>query len=141
MDNNDPIQQSNLVTDDAVDAMSGAPTPATQNAVEPPAPQPAPPEPVAQTTQAAASEDVQDSDLDAIKKSALDELQPLLQHVEQSPEERYETVMMMIRTNDDPNLISQAYEAAREITDERARANAFLNIVSEIEYLKSKASN
>ena len=81
------------------------------------------------------------SELDAIKKSALDELQPLIEHVEQSPEERYETVMMMIRSNDDPSLVSQAYEAAKGIENEKARANALLNIVSEIEYLKSKTNS
>lgn len=142
MDNNDPIQQSNLVTDDAVNAMNGAQAPAGQDTAEPQAPPSTPPDPVSETAPTPTpTTAAPDNDLDAIKKNALDELQPLLQHVEQSPEERYETVMMMIRTNDDANLISQAYEAAREITDERARANALLNIVSEIEYLKSKANN
>lgn len=148
MDNNDPIQQSNLVTDDAVNAMDGTPTPTGQSpampqqVAEPQTPSPAP-EPATDPAPAPDPAPVapQDSDLDVVKKNALDELQPLLQHVEQSPEERYETVMMMIRANDDPSLISQAYEAAHGIADERTRANALLNIVSEIEYLKSKANS
>lgn len=76
--------------------------------------------------------------LDDIKRNALEELRPLIEHIEQSPEERFETVMMMIRSNDDPKLIAAAYEAAKGIEDEKIRASAFLNIVSEIEYLKSK---
>lgn len=79
-------------------------------------------------------------ELEDIKRSALEELKPLIEHVEQSPEERFETVMMMIRSNDDPKLIPTAYEAAKGIENEKTRASALLNIVSEIEYLKSKAS-
>jgi len=141
---NDQIQQANLVSDDAVATMTDTPQPEVVQPVQPasdpaanttsePAPDPAPVEPTSQPTTSDFSE------LDDIKKSALDELQPLIKHVEQSPEERFETVMMMIRSNDDPSLISQAYEAAKGIEDEKTRANALLNIVSEIEYLKSKA--
>ena len=79
------------------------------------------------------------TELDDIKRSALNELKPLIEHVEQEPEERFETIMMMIRSNDDPKLIPKAYEAAKGIDDEKKRASALLNIVSEIEYLKSKA--
>jgi hypothetical protein len=149
MDNNDPIQQSNLVTDDAVDAMGGAPAPIGQPPAAPaepsqpvePAAAPAP-DPMPISEPAPVAEPAQDTgDLDVIKKNALDELQPLLKHVEQSPEERYETIMMMIRTNDDASLIGQAYDAAKEISDERDRASALLNIVSEIEYLKSKTNS
>ena len=154
MDNNDPIQSSNLVTDDAAAAMSDTPTvepqvvqPEPAVAPEPasvdPMPEPVPaPDPVPSPAPTVDPVPSGPSDeLDSIKKNALDELQPLLKHVEQSPEERYETVMMMIRTNDDASLIGQAYEAAKEISDERDRANALLNIVSEIEYLKSKTNS
>jgi len=140
---NDQIQQTNLVSDDAVAAITDtgqtipdpvSDTPASPEPTPPATPDPAPAEPIPQP--------ISDfSELDKIKKSALDELQPLIEHVEQSPEERYETVMMMIRSNDDPSLISQAYEAAKGIEDEKTRANALLNIVSEIEYLKSKQTN
>ncbi len=156
---NDQIQQTNLVTDDAVATMPDAPQPEalqpetpvtattpvdTQQSTEPPASEPTqpPPTPDQATAPSSTTTPASDlSDLDDIKKKALDELQPLIEHVEQSPEERYETVMMMIRSNDDPNLISQAYEAAKGIKNEKARANALLNIVSEIEYLKSKQNS
>ncbi len=157
---NDQIQQTNLVSDDAAAAMTddahteivqpqqpavaSLPAPTSKPAEEPsqtpttPEPTAIPkPEPEPTATEPASSL----GELDEIKKSALDDLQPLIKHVEQSPEERFETVMMMIRSNDDPSLVSQAYEAAKEIENEKIRANALLNIVSEIEYLKSKAKN
>jgi hypothetical protein len=163
---NDQIQQSNLVSDDAAAAMNDsvqpeiiqpeAPTPPRPPAEPTPAPdlspidppaddQPVdPPEPKVEpeSMPTPAAEPAGDLDgLEDIKKSALDELQPLIEHVEQSPEERFETVMMMIRSKDDPSLVSQAYDAAKEIENEKVRANALLNIVSEIEYLKSKSNS
>lgn len=166
---NDQIHQTNLVSDDAVASMnavaqpeiiqpepSGAvpptepalapdPGPADTPAVDQPQEPVSPaPEPTVEPTPAPSPEPTESSDpngLEDIKKKALDELQPLIEHVEQSPEERFETVMMMIRSKDDPSLVSQAYEAAQGIENEKVRANALLNIVSEIEYLKSKSSN
>ncbi len=161
---NDQIQQTNLVSDDAAAAMNDAVNtqtvqpdiaPVTTEPVDNVVQQPLDPAPVGESSEpapvaepgsvseppATGTSSVDLSELDEIKKSALDELQPLIEHVEQSPEERYETVMMMIRSNDDPSLVSQAYEAAKGIENEKIRANALLNIVSEIEYLKSKQSN
>lgn len=164
---NDKIQQANLVSDDAAAAMNDTTQPEIiqpEPGVTPAAPaEPAPdqqpadapvdqpqesapptPEPAIEsisTTTSTATEPSDPNGLDDIKKSALDELQPLIEHVEQSPEERFETVMMMIRSKDDPSLVSQAYEAAKGIENEKVRANALLNIVSEIEYLKSKSSS
>lgn len=162
---NDQIQQANLVSDDAAAAMSDTaqpeiiqpqapvtPEPAIEPApavdpepVDPPPEEPANPsvpELTVEPTPALATEPAGDLDgLDDIKKNALDELQPLIEHVEQSPEERFETVMMMIRSKDDPSLVNQAYEAAKGIENEKVRANALLNIVSEIEYLKSKSNS
>jgi len=182
MDNGDQIQQTNLVSDDAVAAM-GTPVATTTTPPVPTIAQPqtdsmpvglaanpvmpdsssmnastSPAEPITTTdayqldtpvvgpavtvpTSLSGAPIVSDSlaELDEIKRSALDELQPLIEHVEQSPEERYETIMMMIRSNDDPSLIASAYEATKGIKDEKTRASALLNIVSEIEYLKSKA--
>lgn len=110
-----------------------APTPTPEPATLDPAPF------TATTINDTAVTDASHDELDDIKRNALEELKPLIEHIEQSPEERFETVMMMIRSNDDPKLISSAYEAAKGIDDEKKRASAFLNIVSEIEYLKSKS--
>jgi len=41
---------------------------------------------------------------------------------------------MMIQAADDQSLIKDAYEAAQNINDEKARAQALLDIVNEINY-------
>jgi hypothetical protein len=74
------------------------------------------------------------SALDEIKQQALAQLSPLVSQLDQTPEERYKTIMMMIQASDNQDLITQAYAAAQEITDEKAKAEALLNIVNEINY-------
>ncbi len=69
-----------------------------------------------------------------IKKEALQNLTPLVDHLDQTPEERFKTTMMMIQAADDQSLIQRAYEAANQITDESAKAQALLDIVNEINY-------
>lgn len=115
------------------------PPPVPTTAPEPTSATPASPPAPAFDPLSTAAPIASSDELDDIKRNALEELRPLIEHIEQSPEERFETVMMMIRSNDDPKLIASAYEAAKGIEDEKIRASAFLNIVSEIEYLKSKS--
>lgn len=69
-----------------------------------------------------------------IKQQALQQLTPLVGHLEQTPEEKFRTTMMMIQAADNHELIQVAYEAAQQITDEKARAQALLDIVNEINY-------
>jgi hypothetical protein len=69
-----------------------------------------------------------------IKQQALQQLTPLVGHLEQTPEERFRTTMMMIQASDNHALIQTAYEAAQQITDEKVRAQALLDIVNEINY-------
>lgn len=74
------------------------------------------------------------ADLLDIKQQALQHLSPLLGHLDQSPEEKFRTTMMMIQAADDQTLIKSAYEAAQAISDEKTRAQALLDIVNEINY-------
>lgn len=69
-----------------------------------------------------------------IKQNALQELTPLVGHLEQTPEEQFKTTMMMIQATDDHTLIKSAYDSAKQITDEKARAQALLDVVNEINY-------
>jgi hypothetical protein len=78
------------------------------------------------------------NDLLDIKQKALQELNPLVQHLEQSAEEKFKTTMMMIQASDDQTLIKTAYEEANKITDEKARAQALLDVVNEINYFTQK---
>ena len=79
------------------------------------------------------------NDLLSIKQKALQDLGPLVEHLEGSPEERFETLMMMIRATDDAKLIEPAHQAALGITDEQKRAHALLDVVNEINYLTQHA--
>jgi len=75
-----------------------------------------------------------DDDLMSIKKNALQDLTPLLSQLEQTPEEKFRTTMMLIQASDDKSLVQSAYDAAKDITDEKVRAQALLDIVNEINY-------
>jgi hypothetical protein len=69
-----------------------------------------------------------------IKQQALQQLSPLIGHLDQDPEEKFRTTMMMIQAADNDALIKDAYETALEIQDEKVRAQALLDIVNEINY-------
>jgi hypothetical protein len=75
-----------------------------------------------------------------IKNQAISQLTPLVKHLDQSPEERFKTTLMMIQASDNQELIKDAYEAAEQITDEKAKAQALLDIVNEINYFTSRSS-
>lgn len=91
------------------------PTPAVPST--PPAPQPA------------------SNNLEDIKKDALLELRPLVDKLNISPEEKFDTYLLLIRSTDDTSLIAPAHAAAAAITDETRRAQALLDIIKEIDYL------
>lgn len=73
-------------------------------------------------------------DLASLKQQALQSLSPLLGHLDQTPEEKFKTTMMMIQASDDQSLVKTAYETAQSITDEKAKAQALLDVVNEINY-------
>jgi hypothetical protein len=74
------------------------------------------------------------NDLLDIKQQALSQLSPLVGHLDQSPEEKFRTTMMMIQASDNQDLVKEAYAAAQAITDEKSKAQALLDIVNEINY-------
>lgn len=74
------------------------------------------------------------NDLIDIKQKALSQLSPLVGHLDQTPEEKFKTTMMMIQASDDQTLVKSAHEAAMQIEDEKVRAQALLDIVNEINY-------
>lgn len=76
--------------------------------------------------------------LDDIKKSALEELRPLVNKLNLSPEEKFDTILLIIRSTDDRSLVEAAYESAKAITDETKRAQALLDVIKEIDYFATK---
>ncbi|HVS79326.1 MAG TPA: hypothetical protein VHD84_03530 [Candidatus Saccharimonadales bacterium] len=75
-----------------------------------------------------------DNNLIDIKQQALSSLSPLINHLDQTPEEKFKTLMMLIQASDNSHLIKDAYEAANQIGNEKARAQALLDVVNEINY-------
>jgi hypothetical protein len=73
-------------------------------------------------------------DLLDIKQEALQALTPLVGQLDQTPEEQFRTTMMMIQASDNHSLIKVAYDAAKQIGNEKERAQALLDIVNEINY-------
>lgn len=74
------------------------------------------------------------SDLLSLKQQALQELTPLVGHLEQTPLEKFRTTMMLIQASDNQALLKDAYEAAQKIEDDKMRAQALLDVINEINY-------
>lgn len=90
----------------------------------------APAAPAATPMSAPASTD----DLVRMKQEALQHLQPLVSNLQQSPEEEFRTLMMMIQATDDKSMLQKALEAAKRIGDDKMRAQAMLDVINEINY-------
>lgn len=78
--------------------------------------------------------DATNDDLVHVKEEALDELLPLIDKLDQTPEEHFKTLMMIIQASDNHTLIEKSFQVAQTITDEKVRAQALLDIVNEINY-------
>jgi hypothetical protein len=74
-------------------------------------------------------------ELDSVKLDAINELRPLVDKLNLSPEEKFDTYLLLIRSTDDKALVAPAHEAAKAIADETRRAQALLDIIKEIDFL------
>lgn len=116
---------------------SPAPTSVPAAPVAPAAPAPAPltgPEPAPAMPTPAPSLPVAAGGLDELKKTALEELRPLVGKLNLPPEDKFDTLLLIIRSTDDQTLLEPAHEAAKQITDENKRAQALLDVIKEIDY-------
>ena len=100
---------------------------------------PTTPEPVVPTltVSAPAPSTTADPALDTIKQTALNELRPLVDKLDVSPEEKFDTYLLLLRSTDDKTLIAPAHDAAIAIVDEARRAQALLDIIKEIDYFSN----
>lgn len=113
----------------AVEVPAGADVPAD------PQPTPAYDEPAASAPTAAGHTQAQaNSPLLDLKQQAIEQLSPLISHLDQNPEEKFRTTMMLLQSTDNPALLHDAYSTAQAITDEKVRAQALLDVVNEINY-------
>lgn len=129
--------QAGFLADDPVVAPAAPatdPTPSAPAAPEVPAAEAEAPTAPAPAVTVSPDAPAVDDDLLDIKQQALQQLSPLVGHLDQTPEEKFRTTMMMIQASDDQSLIRSAYEAAKAISDEKSRAQALLDVVNEINY-------
>ena len=109
--------------------MPGLTTSAPEPIPEPvPTAEPAPaPEPAVESTETT-SQNTGD-----IKKAALRDLMPLLDKVNMDANEKFNLYRDIFEELNDHSVLEPAYQAAREIADETARANALLYLVQSID--------
>lgn len=75
------------------------------------------------------------TEIDGVKKNALEQLRPLIEKLNLEPADKFEKYLMMLRASDDPALIKPAFDAAQGITGEQEKAQALLDIINEINYI------
>lgn len=92
------------------------------------------PNPVTSSTSTSAAS----PELEGIKKDALTELRPLVDKLNLPADEKFDTLLLIIRSTDDQSLIADAHEAAKAIEDETRRAAALLDVIKEIDYFGSQ---
>jgi len=135
-DNNLQFEETNATASPVINPATISPDPVATDQNDEPAiddiAKPAAPEPVTPTPTAAA-----DPALDTIKQTALNELRPLVDKLDVSPEEKFDTYLLLLRSTDDKTLIAPAHDAAVAIVDEARRAQALLDIIKEIDYLSN----
>ena len=73
-----------------------------------------------------------------IKQQALGKLSDLVDNLEHSPEQHFQTLMMIIQETDNIHMMDKAYATALQLKDAKERAQALLSIANEINYFTSK---
>lgn len=141
-DNNLQFEETNATASPVINPATISPDPVATDQSDEPATditKPAAPEPVTSTPVVSAPTPTATADpaLDTIKQTALNELRPLVDKLDVSPEEKFDTYLLLLRSTDDKTLIAPAHDAAVAIVDEARRAQALLDIIKEIDYLSN----
>jgi hypothetical protein len=76
--------------------------------------------------------------LESLKKDALEELRPLVDKLDLPAEEKFDTLLLIIRSTDDQSLLATAHEAAKQIENETKRAQALLDVIKEIDFFATQ---
>lgn len=139
-DNNLQFEETNATASPVINPATISPDPVATDQNDEPAidiAKPAAPEPVAPTPAVSTPATAADPALDTIKQTALNELRPLVDKLDVSPEEKFDTYLLLLRSTDDKTLIAPAHDAAIAIVDEARRAQALLDIIKEIDYFSN----
>ncbi len=81
-----------------------------------------------------------DADLDRVKSAALSDLKPIVDKIEATPDKKFKIYKEIIESTNDKTCIEPAYNIAKTLTDEQAKADALLYIVEEIDKLGGAAA-
>ena len=138
--NNLQFEETNATASPVINPATISPDPVATDQNDEPATdvtKPAAPEPVTPTPAVSAPTPTADPALDTIKQTALNELRPLVDKLDVSPEEKFDTYLLLLRSTDDKTLIAPAHDAAVAIVDEARRAQALLDIIKEIDYFSN----
>lgn len=73
------------------------------------------------------------ADISKVKEAALKELFPIMDRVEVEPEKRFVLYQEMLNSMRDKAVIAPAYEAARQIRDDKVRADSLLYLINSID--------
>lgn len=76
--------------------------------------------------------------LETLKQEALAELRPLVDKLTLPADEKFDTLLLIIRSTDDQSLLDTAYQSAKAIEDETKRAQALLDVIKEIDYFANQ---
>ena len=141
-DNNLQFEETNATASPVINPATISPDPVATDQSDEPATditKPTAPEPITPTPVVSAPTPTATADpaLDTIKQTALNELRPLVDKLDVSPEEKFDTYLLLLRSTDDKTLIAPAHDAAVAIVDEARRAQALLDIIKEIDYFSN----
>lgn len=140
-DNNLQFEETNATASSVINPATISPDPVATDQNDEPAiddiAKPTAPEPVTPTPAVSTPATAADPALDTIKQTALNELRPLVDKLDVSPEEKFDTYLLLLRSTDDKTLIAPAHDAAVAIVDEARRAQALLDIIKEIDYFSN----
>ena len=106
---------------------------------QPAKPAKAKPEPVTPPNVNPLGHNVDNGALGDIRLQVISELRPLVNRLDfLAPADKFDTLLLLIRTIDDSSLIPMAHQAAMAIPDEVKRAQALLDILKEIDFFTQK---
>ncbi|MDB5183238.1 MAG: hypothetical protein JWO47_1022 [Candidatus Saccharibacteria bacterium] len=77
-------------------------------------------------------------DLSSLRQQALHELSPLINHLDQTQDEKYATAKMVYEETNDQALLTSVYESAKNLPDEKAKAAAIYDVIQKINDFTAK---
>jgi len=126
----EPAAQADPMQYEAASLPAPAPDPLAASMPDPMTPPPALPGDTAAATLS--------PELESLKKDALEELRPLVDKLDLPPEEKFDTLLLIIRSTDDQTLLAAAHESAKLIENETKRAQALLDVIKEIDFFATQ---